>query len=97
MELQIYGFLLQIYSGIHSPRAKCHRFAVEALCAPFCYRLEEKYTRFANLKARVINPAVNELVAKTSLAVTWKAIKKGKSVDRLAFHFTEKQQLSLAI
>ena len=59
--------------------------------------LEVKYTRFANLKARVIQPAVKELVAKTSLDVTWKAIKKGKAVDRLEFHFTEKQQLSLAI
>jgi plasmid replication initiation protein len=58
--------------------------------------LEDKYDRFSNLKARVIDPAVKDLVAKTSLDVTWKAIKKGKTVDRLQFNFAEKQQLALA-
>ena len=59
--------------------------------------LEDKYSRFSNLKARVIQPAVNELIAKTSFEVTWKATKKGKTVDRLEFRFSEKQQLAFAI
>ena len=54
------------------------------------YGLTEKYARFANLKARVIQPAVQELNDKTSFAVTWKGIKTGKTVERLEFRFTEK-------
>ncbi len=61
------------------------------------FGLEGKYERFSNLKARVIQPAVSNLVAKTSMDVTWAAIKKGKSVDRLEFRFEEKQQMQLAI
>ena len=52
--------------------------------------LDEKYDRFSNLKARVIDPAVKDLVAKTSLDVVWQGIKKGKTVDRLEFRFSEK-------
>jgi len=59
--------------------------------------IEEKYSRFANLKARVIEPAVRELVAKTSLEITWKGIKKGKTVERVEFRFEEKAQMSLAL
>lgn len=59
--------------------------------------LTDKYPRFANLKARVIQPSVVELIAKTSFDVTWKAIKNGKTVDRLEFRFAEKQQLALAL
>lgn len=59
--------------------------------------LDEKYDRFSNLKARVIDPAVKDLVAKTSLDIVWQGIKKGKTVDRLEFRFSEKQQLTLAL
>ena len=59
--------------------------------------LDEKYDRFSNLKARVIDPAVKELVTKTSLDIVWQGIKKGKAVDRLEFRFSEKQQLALAL
>ncbi len=59
--------------------------------------LDEKYDRFSNLKARVIDPAVKDLVAKTSLDIVWQGIKKGKTVDRLEFRFSEKHQLALAL
>jgi plasmid replication initiation protein len=59
--------------------------------------IEDKYDRFSNLKARVIDPAIKDLVAKTSLDVTWQAIKKGKTVERLEFRFEEKHQLSMAL
>ena len=59
--------------------------------------LDEKYDRFSNLKARVIDPAVKDLVTKTSLDIVWQGIKKGKAVDRLEFRFSEKQQLALAL
>jgi len=57
--------------------------------------IEDKYDRFSNLKARVIEPAVKDLVAKTSLEISWKGHKTGKTVDRLEFRFSEKCQLSL--
>ena len=65
--------------------------------ADFKHRLgiEEKYDRFSNLKARVIDPAINELNLKTSLDITWKGIKKGQTVERLEFRFEEKQQMQL--
>ncbi len=58
-------------------------------------QLEGKYERFANLKARVIEPAVKELNQKTSIDVTWEPIKKGRAVERLVFRFEEKAQLRL--
>ena len=57
--------------------------------------LQDKYKRFANLKARVIAPAVKELNQKTSLDVTWQPIKQGKAVHRLEFRFEEKVQMNL--
>ncbi len=57
--------------------------------------LEDKYARFSNLKARVIEPAVKEISQKTPIEVTWRAIKKGNSVKNLEFKFKEKPQLSL--
>ncbi|MGB5831654.1 MAG: replication initiation protein [Thiohalocapsa sp.] len=59
--------------------------------------IEDKYDRFSNLKARVIEPAVKDLLAKTSLEISWKGMKKGKAVDRLEFRFEEKSQMQLDI
>ncbi|MEW8089089.1 MAG: replication initiation protein [Candidatus Thiodiazotropha endolucinida] len=58
-------------------------------------QLEDKYTRFSNLKARIIDPAVKELSIKTPIDVTWEAIRKGRVVQRLEFRFEEKVQRSL--
>ncbi|MCU7880884.1 MAG: replication initiation protein [Candidatus Thiodiazotropha sp. (ex Lucinoma aequizonata)] len=57
--------------------------------------LNEKYSRFSNLKARVIDSAVKELSAKTSIEVNWEPIKKGRNVFRLRFEFKEKTQMFL--
>ncbi|MCF8002835.1 MAG: replication initiation protein [Chromatiaceae bacterium] len=59
------------------------------------FGIEEKYDRFSNLKARVIQPAVDDLQAKTSLDISWQGIKKGKSVVRLEFRFEEKSQMQM--
>jgi plasmid replication initiation protein len=59
--------------------------------------IEDKYDRFSNLKARVIEPAIKDLITKTSLEITWSGVKKGKAVDRLEFRFEEKQQMRLDI
>ncbi len=58
-------------------------------------QLQTKYSRFSNLKARVIQPAVSELNQKTSLQIDWTPIKKGRVVERLEFRFEEKSQMPL--
>jgi len=51
--------------------------------------VEEKYPRFFDLCKRVIDPAVGELKAKSGLDISWRALRKGRSVDRLEFVFRE--------
>ncbi|AKH22397.1 replication initiation protein [Sedimenticola thiotaurini] len=58
-------------------------------------QLVGKYPRFSNLKARVIDPAVKEIRAKTSLDVSWQPIKKGRTVETIRFSFEEKAQMEL--
>jgi hypothetical protein len=38
---------------------------------------------------RILDPAVKELKEKSNLVINWRAIKKGRSVDRLEFTFEE--------
>ncbi len=52
--------------------------------------LKNEYTRFYNLKKRVIEPAVKELKEKSNLEINWKPIKSGKTIKQLEFIFTEK-------
>ncbi len=49
--------------------------------------LESQYPRFFDLQRRVIDPAAQELREKNRLDIQWKAIKKGRSVERLEFTF----------
>lgn len=49
--------------------------------------LESQYPRFFDLQRRVIDPAVQELREKNRLDIQWKAIKKGRTVERLEFTF----------
>lgn len=49
--------------------------------------LKDQYTRFSNLKARVIEPAVRELREKSRLIVEWQPLKKGRTVEHLEFRF----------
>ncbi len=51
--------------------------------------VENKYTKFNNLKRKVIDPSVKELNSKTNLTVTWEAIKEGKRFKLLSFSFFE--------
>ena len=54
--------------------------------------LESTYSRFDNLKARVIKPAVAELQAKSNLMIQWRPIKKGRKIVALRFDFQEQDQ-----
>lgn len=57
--------------------------------------LTEKYQRFSNLKARVIDPAIDDINKKTDLMVSWKAIREGRRVVRILFTFVPQKQMSL--
>lgn len=51
--------------------------------------VEDKYPRFFDLCKRVIDPAVSELKEKSGLDIGWRAVRKGRSVERLEFVFRE--------
>lgn len=45
----------------------------------------KKYPRYANLKARVLNPAIQEVNEKTDVFISLIEIKKGRSVEKIKF------------
>jgi len=51
--------------------------------------LKNEYSRFYNLRKRVIEPAVSELLEKSNLNIEWKPIKHGRNVKQLEFKFSE--------
>lgn len=53
------------------------------------------YTRYADVRRCVIEPAIKELAAKSNLIVEWKPIKTGKAVTHLEFKFSENKQTRL--
>lgn len=54
------------------------------------------YTRYADVRRCVIEPAVKELAAKSNLIVAWKPVKTGRPVTHIEFTFTENPQTRLA-
>ena len=61
------------------------------------FELEGKYDRFANMKARVIVPAVQELRTKANLNISWEPVRHNRRVVslRFAFHDNPQQVLDL--
>jgi len=59
----------------------------------FRERLElgDKYKRYTNLKARVIQPAVDELSIKANLEIQWRTEREGRKFTRLIFQFRERE------
>lgn len=55
-------------------------------------QLDLPYTRYADVARRVIKPAVDELQAKSSLEIEWRAIKDGRAVKTIEFRFREAAQ-----
>lgn len=62
----------------------------------FRHRLDltNKYSRFANLRARVIQPSVDAINRYTDLDVDWEPIRKGRKVVRLMYLVAENKQSS---
>ena len=57
--------------------------------------LQDKYPLYADLRKCVIEPAIKELNQKTTLDIKYSPEKKGKTVAKLWFYFSEKKQLDL--
>lgn len=57
--------------------------------------LGDKYLRFSNLKARVIQPAVDSINEQTDLEVEWEPIRNRREVVRLRFLIAERRQQPL--
>lgn len=87
--IRLYEFLMQFKKTGH--------FAVPLDDFKGWLELDDAYPRFVDLKRRVIDPAVRELQAKSNLLIEWRAVRKGKAVDRLEFTFSENPQEQLAL
>lgn len=58
----------------------------------YAFDLGGEYSRLGNLKARIIMPAVSQINAYSNLNVSWKQIKKGRSVVGFTFYFALKNE-----
>lgn len=59
------------------------------------FKLENKYKMYADLRKRVIEPAIKELEDKADLIISWDVMKKNRKVIGFNFMFEENQQLNL--
>lgn len=80
---------------------KCMQFSstgmMRTTLEDFIKELELPYTRFTDIKRRVIDPAVIELRAKSNMEIEWKPITVRRRVVSLEFRFTESAQAKLDI
>lgn len=61
----------------------------------FIEKLDIPYTRFADIKRRVIEPAIFEIKSKSGLYIEWKTYTQGRKVVTLEFTFSETAQRKL--
>ena len=54
------------------------------------FELDESYNRMDNFKARVLDPAVNDINTHSNYQVSWEQRKTGRRVTHLTFQFEEK-------
>lgn len=59
--------------------------------------LGDSYPLFADIKRRIVDPAVKEINEKTDFLVSWGAVKEGKKVVSLRFVFEDQRQVSLPL
>lgn len=57
--------------------------------------LGDRYTRFNNLRQRVIDPAIEEINTTTDLSVEWRPIRENRKIVSLAFDFAQNPQQQL--
>ncbi len=58
---------------------------------------KKQYSRFTELRRRVIEPAINEINERSEYAVGWEKIGKGNRVTGIRLTVSNKQQLSLGL
>lgn len=64
----------------------------------FCVSMEateKQRSDFAAIRRKIIEPAIKELQEKDGWLIRWEAIKAGRKVSRLVFHFERNPQTSL--
>lgn len=55
-------------------------------------RLGVAYSRYTDIRRKVIDPAVSELQAKSNLDIKWEPVKEGRTVKAIRFTFKEQNQ-----
>lgn len=60
-------------------------------------RLGVNYTRYADVRRYVIEPAILELNAKSDMAITWEPVKRGRTVEAIRFTFKTNPQGKLEL
>ena len=55
-------------------------------------RLGIEYARYADMRRKVIEPAVSELKTKSNLEIDWEPVRKGRAVVAVRFVFKEQEQ-----
>lgn len=58
---------------------------------------ENQYKKFADLRKRIIEPAVSEINSKSSYKIDWKPKKEGRKINSLNFTMIEKNQMELEL
>lgn len=58
---------------------------------------EKQQENFANIRRKIIEPAVKELTTKDGWLIQWRPIKAGRKVSGLRFDFKRDEQLSLTL
>jgi len=58
---------------------------------------EKQQENFANIRRKIIEPAVKELTEKDGWLIQWRPVKKGRKVGGLRFDFRRDEQLALPL
>jgi plasmid replication initiation protein len=58
---------------------------------------EKQAANFNNIKRRIIEPAIKELMEKDGWLIDWKPIKRGRKVAQLQFRFARNPQGQLPL
>jgi plasmid replication initiation protein len=59
------------------------------------FELENKYKMFSEIKKFILNPAMKELNKKSNVNIDFTTEKKGRTVKKIIFNFSEKDQTEL--
>lgn len=90
--------LFKIFSSGIDPETKEGSWTVDVKDIIEKFELPSSYERWADLRAKVIIPAVNQINRNTSLRADWAvAEKEGRNISKVKFTFFESDQLQLSL